>query len=148
LVWTMLYPPGGEAWIQTYCWNGHLENFMTWNNSHTHHAIIKPPPNPYDMWNIWQGADLPVPLACLDNPHSSRLGISKHITPENLASKSNPNPLAQSSTPQSVILMSTISTLVAVMIFLVLDQQSSNSGLVTLPLIKLFAGSQYQNYQC
>jgi len=30
ILWTMLHPPSVEARLQTYAWNGHLENFMPW----------------------------------------------------------------------------------------------------------------------
>jgi len=33
LVWTMLYPPLDIAWLQTYTWAGHLDNFMPWTTS-------------------------------------------------------------------------------------------------------------------
>jgi len=140
LVCTMLYPPVEVAWLQTYAWNGHLENFMLWNNGHTDHANIRPPLISYAKWNIWQGPDLPWPPDWSD----SSLGPSSASTAQN---KSGLTPPTHLYTPPSFT-KRVISTLMVVMVYLFLDQQSNNSRLVALPLIKFLAGSQYQYHQC
>jgi len=51
LIWTMLHPPLAEAWLQTYAWTGHLENYMPWSNGQTD-TTVRPPIVSHTRWNI------------------------------------------------------------------------------------------------
>ena len=48
LVWSMLYPPSVEEQLQTYTWNGHLDNQTPWTTGQTdsggsnHHSSHMP----------------------------------------------------------------------------------------------------------
>jgi len=52
LIWTMLHPPSAEAWLQTYAWNGHLDNYMPRTIGHTDSVTIRPPIILHARWNI------------------------------------------------------------------------------------------------
>jgi len=76
------------------------------------------------QWNIWQGPDLPWPPDWSD----SSLGPSWDSTVKN---KSGLTPPTHLYTPPSFT-KRVISTLMVVMVYLFLDQQSNNSSLVAL----------------
>jgi len=49
LMWTMLHPPAAVAWLLTYSWKGHLDNYLPWANSNN---VVQPPLISYARWNI------------------------------------------------------------------------------------------------
>jgi len=58
LVWTTIYPPLTTTWLQTYAWDGHLDNFMPWSASNPNLAI-RPSLISHAMWNCWKESNLP-----------------------------------------------------------------------------------------
>jgi len=56
LVWTMLYPPLDTARLQTYTWDGHLDNFMPWTAS-TSDCSTRPPLISHAQWNLQKGSN-------------------------------------------------------------------------------------------
>jgi len=66
LIWTMVHPPSAEAWLQTYAWNGHLENYMPWRIGHTE-VTARPPIVLHAKWNIWKST-LPLQYKKLKTP--------------------------------------------------------------------------------
>ncbi len=56
LVWTTLYPPLDTARLQTYAWDGHLDNFMPWTAS-TSDCSTRPPLISHAQWNLQKGSN-------------------------------------------------------------------------------------------
>jgi len=58
IIWTMLHPPSvATRRLQTYAWNGHMENFMPWTIGQTDGAEVRPPLLSYARWNIRRNTD-------------------------------------------------------------------------------------------
>jgi len=62
IIWTMLHPPSVATRLQTYAWNGHMENFMPWTIGQTDSAEVRPPLLSYTQWNIWRGTNFGSPI--------------------------------------------------------------------------------------
>ncbi len=68
LVWTMLYPPLETARLQTYTWDGHLNNFMPWTTCNPD-LDTRPPLTAHAMWNLWKGSNLLQSWKCTETSH-------------------------------------------------------------------------------
>jgi len=62
ILWTMLHPPSAKARLQTYAWNGHLENFMPWTIGHIDGTQVRPPLVLRARWNIRHSTDFGSPI--------------------------------------------------------------------------------------
>jgi len=128
-VWTMLYPPMETTQLQTYAWDGHLENFIP-GTACTQEGT-RPPLISQAMWR--KGSNL------------SLLQTSTKVFQKSGPSLANPTGLLQpTSTPITIvpphITKSTVPTnissvLAALMAYLLLVQQSSNTEPATQQLL-------------
>ncbi len=157
LVWTMLHPPSATAQLQTYLWDRHLDSFMPWTASNPG-CDTWPPLISHAMWNLQQGSKSPrQPQNGTDNSYgcSNQLPESLEQSTQQSALELQPNGLTLEKPPGSVLSafkpissapfhmphllapIRSISILKAMMVYLLLVQQSSNTGFVAQYVISL-----------
>jgi len=106
---------------------------------------VQPPLISYATWNIWWGP--------ADHSHGFPHGYQESLLqPAQQTASLGSNILdskftLQPLTPQLPTPLSTLSVLVAIMVYLLLTQQSSSHGNVTTPITEIPIRLRYGNYQ-
>jgi len=147
LVWTTLYPPLGTARLQTYVWDGHLDNFMPWTVS-TPDRVTRPPLISHAQWNLRKGSNLQQPRSMETesndpySPQQSRAPSPQHSVLAHQSNGSTPPKTPYSAVrsptllppapPMKTTMLNAPSSIscarAAILIYLFFTLQSSNMG--------------------